>query len=81
MTQSESKKQLSRIEGLLEKLEKSDIVCYGKYDTQPDRMNCEKCDFENDCKKHTDFSRMMNNARSSGLLTTKQVEELKNLLD
>ena len=39
----------------LEKLDKSEIICYGKYDTQKDRKNCESCDFVEKSKQYTEL--------------------------
>lgn len=60
----------------LEKLDKSEIVCYGKYDIQKDRKNCELCDFKNKCQIYTN---LMNFAKK-GNLNKKSMTSLKDIL-
>jgi len=57
---------------VLEKLDRHDIVCYGKY-PNPDIKNCEKCNFREDCEKLTKTTSMLDSVP----LSENQKDELK----
>ena len=61
----------------LEKLDKSEIICYGKYYTQKDRKNCESCDFVEKCKQYTELI----NICKKGKFDDKSFKTLKLILD
>jgi len=57
---------------VLEKLDRHDIVCYGKY-PNPDIKNCEKCNFREDCEKLTKTTSMLDSVP----LSENQKDEMK----
>jgi len=57
---------------VLEKIDRKDIVCYGKY-PNPDIKNCEKCNFREDCEKLTKTTSMLDSVP----LSENQKDELK----
>jgi len=59
---------------VLEKLDRNEIICYGKYPNK-DPKNCDNCNFQDDCEKITKTISMVDSVP----LSESQKDELKKI--